>query len=117
MTARSAIPAYWVEASAGRRVPVVVSLQFFAPNGQECFPPAVLAAIDATVEITGRQGLTMAAVDDSPNSTMRALRSLERAMAIPDVIVLFRCQSVSCAEGLMEQLDAAYCLYLVRRSA
>jgi len=112
----AAVPAFWVEASASRRVPVVVSLYMVDAAGVARLTPAVERAIDRTVEITGRQGLATATVLNESNAEMAAGRALERAMVMSDVIVLFRCQSVEVSERLMNHLSDAYTLTLLREA-
>lgn len=110
----AAVPAFWVEASPSRRVPVVVSLYLVDATGVSRLPPSVERAIDRTVELTGRQGLATATVLDEANAAVVAGRALERAMVMSDVIVLFRCQSVEGSERLMNHLNDAYRLTLIR---
>lgn len=108
------VPSFWIEAGPNRRIPCVASLYMVDRDGVGRLPPAVERAIDRVVDVTGRSGLAMAWVLDVPNGPSSALRQLERVIAVPDLIVLFRCQSVECSERLMNLLHETYTLSLLR---
>jgi hypothetical protein len=111
------IPTYWVSDAQGRSVPVMVSLLFYDAQGSFKLPPATQRAIDKTVQITHRAGLLMGTVLDTTllNKTVRSW--LEQALYMPNVSVLFSCQSLGCAQGVMAYLADHYVLSLVRSSS
>ncbi|MET3132779.1 hypothetical protein AAKU55_003059 [Oxalobacteraceae bacterium GrIS 1.11] len=108
-----AVPAYFATDAENHRVPFIVSLLLRDREGRPRITPAVEAAIDRTVEITGRDGLVTAIVSeqDEINSVKRIVR---RSMAIDGAILLFRCQNAETAEALMRCLDDLFSLSLVR---
>jgi hypothetical protein len=111
----SAVPAYVATAGSFRSAPFIVSLLMYDIEGQPRLPPAVAAAIDRTIAITGREGLaTLIIADDavlrSKQTTIRA------ALMRDDVIILFRCQGANAAERLMQYLDLTYQLVLVQEA-
>lgn len=109
-----AVPAYWAGDVKGNRVPFIVSLLLYDQSGVARITPAVERSINRTVELTGREGLATATVSNDEDMAGTVGRWIERALAMPDVIVLFRCQSGDCAERLMNYLHGAYALALVR---
>jgi len=115
-TGPQAVPAYWAGDSSGNRVPFIVSLLFYDQGGIERIAPAVERSINRTVELTGRVGLATATVANDEDMARSVSRWVERALAMPDVIVLFRCQSADCAERLINYLHGAYNLALVRET-
>jgi len=108
------VPAYWAADADGNRVPFIVSLLFYDQAGVARIAPAVERSIDKTVELTGRVGLATATVSNDEDMACTVGRWIARALAMPNVIVLFRCQSAACAERLMNYLHGAYALALVR---
>ena len=112
-----AVPAYFATTGEGRSVPFIVSLLLQDASGQARIPPAVEKSIDRTIEITGREGLATAVIADDHAFSLTARRYLDRALDIPGVIVLFRCQSPETAERLMHYLSTIYELTLVREGA
>lgn len=113
MNAAMGVPAFWAEADAVRRIPCVVSLYLVDGTGRPCIPPAVERAIDAAVHASGRSGLALITVLDVPGASLKARRLLDRAMAMNDAIVLFRCQSIAGSESLMDDLYSAYGLRMI----
>jgi hypothetical protein len=116
------VPVYWVsdirQEGTPRSVPVVVSLLFVMAQGALQITPAAQRSIDKTVEVTNRQGLVTALFTDAnkqPETTVD--RWLQRAFAMPDVIVLLSCQSANGARRLMAHLQRHYVLSLVREEA
>ncbi len=111
------VPVYWVsDISQGtpRSVPVVVSMLFANAQGVVKITPAVQGSIDKTVEVTQRQGLATAILTDADDLHTTVDRWLQRAFAMPDVIVLLCCQSADAAQRLMAHLQRKYVLSLVR---
>jgi hypothetical protein len=109
----SAVPAYVATAESFRSAPFIVSLLMYGGDGQPRLPPAVEAAIDRAIAITGREGLaTMVLADDADLPSKR--RSIRAALTLDDAIILFRCQSAGTAERLMQYLDRTYQLALVQ---
>lgn len=110
-----AVPAYHAHGAENRSIPFIVALLFQDRDGLARLTPAVEAAINHTVEITGRHGLVTAIVSEQDTKTTVA-GIVERTMAINDAILLFRCQNAETAEALMQCMDDFYCLSLVKRS-
>jgi hypothetical protein len=108
-----AVPAYFADDRKGRRIPFIVGMLLHDRDRTPRLTPAIEAAINRTVAITGRQGLVTAIV--SERDTRSSVGSIvERALAIDDAILLFRCQNAETAEALMLCVDEAYILSLVR---
>jgi hypothetical protein len=110
------VPAYWAAGANGHRVPFIVSLLLYDQGGAARITPAVERSIDKTIELTGRVGLATVTVADNEDMAASVGRWVERALAMPEVIILFRCQSVESAERLMNHLHGAYALALVREA-
>lgn len=113
-TALEVVPAYWASNSSGQSVPVIVSLLLFDGEHKSRLLPAVEASINRTADATGRVGLATATVADAYELAPTLGRWMLRAIAMPGVIVLLRCQSAQCAERVMDWLHGAYTLSLVR---
>lgn len=111
----SAVPAYIASAESFRSAPFIVSLLLYGSDGQPRLPPAVEAAIDRTIAITGREGLATLIVADDADLPSKH-RSIRAAMMLDDAIILFRCQSAGTAERLMQYLDRTYQLALVQEA-
>ena len=110
-----AVPAYHAVNPKNQCIPFIVALLCHDRDGCPRLTPAVEAAINHTVEITGRHGLVTAIMSEQDTKTSVAV-IVERAMAIDDAILLFRCQNAKTAEALMQCMDDLYCLSLVKRS-
>jgi hypothetical protein len=110
------VPAYWATGADGHRVPFIVSLLLYDQSGLARITPAAERSIDKTIELTGRVGLATVTVSDNEDMAASVGRWIERALAMPEVIILFRCQSADCAERLMNHLHGAYALALVREA-
>jgi hypothetical protein len=82
-------------------------------DGQPRLTPAVEAAIDRTIAITGREGLATLIVADNTDLLSKR-HTIRAAMMRDDAIILFRCQSAGAAERLMQYLDRTYQLALVQ---
>lgn len=110
-----AVPAYHAVNPNKRSIPFIVALLLHDSDGRPRLTPAVEAAINHTVEITGRHGLVTAIVSEQDTKTTVAT-IVERAMVIDDAMLLFRCQNAETAEALMQCMDDLYCLSLVKSS-
>ncbi|WP_029000932.1 hypothetical protein [Azohydromonas australica] len=115
-TALEVVPAYWASNSSGQSVPVIVSLLLFDDEHKPRLLPAVEASINRAVDATGRVGLATATVADADELGTSLGRWMLRAITMPGVIVLLRCQSAECAQRVMDWLHATYTLSLVRDS-
>jgi hypothetical protein len=115
-TCPRAVPAYWATGANGNRVPFIVSLLLYDHGGRARITPAVERSIDKTIELTGRAVLATGTVADDEDMAASVGRWVERALAMPDVIILFRCQGADCAERLMNYLHGVYALTLVREA-
>lgn len=110
------IPAYLLHADDGRQVPFLVALLMFDQERQPMLPPAVLSAINRTVDITGRVGLVTCTVLDGESVNQLIGSSVSKALAIPDAILLYRCQSSETAENLMAHLLSGHRITLLKDS-
>lgn len=108
------VPAYWASTATGHSVPFVVSLLLFDCEQRPKLLPAVEASINRTVDATGCDGLATVTVMDADDLPKTLGRAMARAITMPGVIVLVRCQSAEGAERVMNWLHNAYTLSLVR---
>lgn len=108
------VPAYWASTATGHSVPLVVSLLLFDREQKPRLAPAVEASINRTVDATGREGLATVTVMDADDLSKTLGRAMARAVVMPGVIVLVRCQSAEGAERVMNWLHNSYTLALVR---
>lgn len=107
------VPAYYATNAEGCRIPFIVGMLLRDQNGAGRLTPAIEAAINRTVEITGRQGLVTAIMSER-DTRASVVGIVNKAMAIDGAILLFRCQNAETAEALMRCMDEAYQLSLVR---
>jgi hypothetical protein len=111
----SAVPAYIATAGSFPSAPFIVSLLMYDVDCKPRLPPAVEAAIDRTIAITGRQGLATLIVADDADLPAKH-RTIQAALMRDDAIILFRCQSADTAERLMQYLGRTYQLALVQEA-
>jgi len=110
------IPAYLLHAMDGRQLPFLISLLMYDQKGQPVLLPAVVNAINRTIDITGRIGLVTHIVRDGESVEQVVQRSVFQVLAITDAILLYHCQSSEIAEALIGQLMDAYQITLIRGS-
>lgn len=109
------IPAYLLHAS-GRQVPFLIALLMFDQQRQPMLPPAVVNAINRTIDITGRVGLVTRTVLDGESIEHVTQSSVPQALTISGSILLYRCQSSDIAENLMGHLLSTYHITLLKDS-
>ncbi|MRU28313.1 hypothetical protein [Xylella fastidiosa] len=108
------VPAYYARAPDGRTLPFIVSLLVYDANKKQRILPAVELSINRTIDITGRAGLVRAMIADNDKMPKNADYYINRAMGIPDAILLFSCHTPEIAERLMQHLYVKYQLTLVQ---
>lgn len=111
----TSVPAYYATFGT-QRIPFLVSLAFIDQHSRIQLVPALKRAIDRTVEVTGRQGLATTVVADTDILRDVARQRLTQMCVLPDMILLFLCQSSDTMDRLMAHLHAAFPLSLVRAS-
>lgn len=108
------IPAYLLHATEGRQLPFLISLLMYDQQGQPVLLPAVVNAINRTIDITGRVGLVTRIVRAGESLEQVVQRSVPQVLALTGAVLLYHCQSSEIAENLVGQLRSAYHITLIK---
>ncbi|ANY18520.1 hypothetical protein [Bordetella pseudohinzii] len=109
-------PAYLLHTNDGRQIPFLIALLLFDQQRRPTLTPAVVCAINRTIDLTGREGLVTRTVLVGESIEQVIQTTVLQALAIPGAILLYRCQSAVVAENLMGHLLSAHHITLLKDS-